>query len=57
MQSENGTMGMKYAMTVASFNIKYNVINCGFGMELIQSYGSNAERVKISRVSLSYSNS
>lgn len=41
-------------MTVAAFNLKYNVVNCGFGMELIQSGGRSADKVKISRVSWAY---
>ncbi len=44
-------MGMKYTMTMATFNIKYNALDCGFGMGLIQSHGSS-NGIKISRVSL-----
>ena len=43
----------KYTMTVAKFNIQYNVVECGHGMELIQSHSSNSYGIKLSRVSIS----
>lgn len=44
-------MGMKYSMTMATFNITYNAIGCGFGMELIQSHQNNTGEIEISQVS------
>ena len=48
---QSGGMG-KYSMRIAEFSIEYHVADCGYGMELIQSSGPNANRVMISRVSL-----
>ena len=51
-RSSSGAVS-KYTMTVAKFNIQYNVVECGHGMELIQSHPNNSNSIKLSRVSYS----
>jgi len=43
---------VRYTMTVATFSIRYRAIDCGNGMEVIQSHSSNLQSVKLSRVSI-----
>ncbi len=44
--------GMKHTMAIAQFQIRYHVPDCEVGIEVIQSNGSDAEKVEISRVSM-----